>query len=57
MLNRKLVKCSKMLSRRFGIRAVSGDDLSKSVLGTLEMCQFDVVSRDAVEETVCAAQS
>ena len=55
VLNSKPVKCCKMLSRRFGVRAVSGNDSSKSVLGALET--FDVVSRDAVEETVCVIQS
>ena len=49
-LNRKPV-----LSGRFDARAVSGDDSSKGVLGALET--FDVVSRDAVEETVCVVQS
>ena len=53
LLNRKPVKCVKMLSRRFGARAVGGYDSSRSVLGALET--FDVVSRDAVEETVCVS--
>lgn len=54
LLNGKPVKCGKALSRRFGVKTVSGDDSSKSVLSTLEA--FDVVSRDAVEETVCIIQ-
>ena len=42
MLSRKPVKWGMMLIRRSGVRAVSGGDLNKSVLGALET--FDVVS-------------
>ena len=40
------------------LAAVSGDDSSKSVLGALETFNVVVVvvSRDAVEETVCLMQ-